>query len=108
MAFKSKVSENIGISSSATQISPTVAASTTLTCIGLSIANTSANTITVSLKLTKSDASTGFIIKNAEILTGSTLVAVGGDQKLVLEAGDTIAAWSSSANTADVIISYLV
>lgn len=109
MAFKSKVSANISnASGSPTTVTPTVAATTTLTIIGMSVANTTGSDITVNAKLIKADASNAHIVKSAPVSTGGTLILVGGDQKIVLETGDSITAWSSAASSADVIISYLV
>jgi hypothetical protein len=62
----------------------------------------------VSAKLTKADASTGFLVKEATVLPGGALVVVGGDQKVVLEAGDAITAYASAGTSADAIVSYLV
>ena len=107
MAFKSKVTANIGTSGSASTITPTVSSGTTATVIGLSLANTVATAITVSAKLTKADASTAFLVKDATVLPGGALVIVGGDQKVVLEAGDAITAYASAGTSADAVISYL-
>ena len=75
-------------------------ASTQVTVIGLSIANTSADTATVSAK--KNDA---YVVKDATVVSGGTLVIVGGDQKLVIEPDDTIKV--TSDQTVDVITSTL-
>ena len=107
MAFKSKVTANIGTSGSPSAVTPTVSAGNTATLIGLSLANTTAVNITVSAKLVKADASTGFLVKEATVVPGGALVIVGGDQKLVLEAGDSVTAYSSASNSADAIVSYL-
>lgn len=108
MAFKSKVTANIGTSGSPSTVTPTVSSGTTATLIGLSLANTTASNITVSAKLTKADASNGFLVKDATVLPGGALAIVGGDQKVVLEAGDSITAYASGSNSADAIVSYLV
>lgn len=107
MAFKSKVSASISTSGSPTTVTPTVTAGTTATLIGLSFANTTAAALTVSAKLVKADASTGFLVKDATVLPGGALVVVGGDQKLVLEAGDSVTAYASTAASVDAIVSYL-
>lgn len=73
---------------------------TETTVIGLSIANTSATTATVSVKLNNA-----YIVKDAPVPIGGSLVAVGGDQKLVVEATDTIKV--TSDQTVDVITSTL-
>jgi hypothetical protein len=108
MAFKSLVTPNIGVSASPSTITGTVSNGTTATLIGLSLANTSAVAINVSAKVNKSGGSSGFLVKDATVLPGGTIAIVGGDQKLVLEAGDTVTAYASAANSADAVISYLV
>ena len=106
MAFKSKVSANIGLLASPTTLTDTVSANTAHTVIGLSLANTSASNITVSCKLVKT-AGNAHLIKDATILPGGALIIVGGDQKLVLEAGDSVTAWASASSSCDAVVSYL-
>ena len=108
MAFKSNVVANIGTSGSPSTVTPTVSAGTTATLIGLSLANTVSTNITVSAKLNKSGGSSAFLVKDAVVLPGGALAIVGGDQKVVLEAGDTITAYASASNSADAITSFLV
>ena len=106
MPFKSKISANIGLSASPTTVTDTVSASTAHTVIGFSLANITTSTITVSAKLNKG-ASSAFIVKDATVLAGGTIVLVGGDQKVVLEAGDTLTAYCSASSSCDAIVSYL-
>lgn len=108
MAFKSKVTPNIGLSGAPSTITDTVAAAAAHTLIGLSIANITASTITVSARLNKNGGSSAFLVKDATVLPGGALAIVGGDQKVVLETGDTVTAYASAATSADAIISYLV
>lgn len=108
MAFKSKASASIGLSGAPTTVSDVVASSTTNTVIGLSLANVGSAPVSASVKLNKSGGSSAFLIKDAIVPLGGALVVVGGDQKLVLEAGDTITAYSSVASSIDVVTSYLV
>lgn len=75
-------------------------ASTQSTVIGLSVANTAVTTATVDVKL-----NTAYIVKGAPVPVGGSLVIVGGDQKLVVEATDIIVV--TSDQTVDVIISTL-
>jgi len=107
MAFKSKVSANIGLLASPTTITDTVSAGTAHTVIGLSLANISANNITITCKLNKSGGASAHLIKDATLLPGGALIVVGGDQKLVLEAGDTVTAYASSSTSCDAVVSYL-
>lgn len=108
MAFKSKVTPNIGTSGAQSTVSDTVSAGSPHTMIGLSLANTTAVNITVSARLVKSGGSSAFLVKDATVLPGGALAIVGGDQKLVLEAGDSVAAYASAGNSADAVVSYLV
>jgi hypothetical protein len=62
----------------------------------------------VSAKLVKADTSNAFLVKDATVLPGGALAIVGGDQKLVLEAGDSVTAYASAGTSADAIVSYLV
>lgn len=107
MAFKSKVTANIGTSGSPSTITPTVSSGTTATVIGLSLANVVSTNVTISAKLVKADTSSAFLVKDATVLPGGAIVIVGGDQKVVLEAGDSITAYASGSNSVDAIISYL-
>jgi hypothetical protein len=90
--------QNTSVTTEATVL--TGPASTQTTVIGLSIANTGAGAATVSVKL-----NTAYIVKDAPIPIGGSLVAVGGDQKVVVEATDTIKV--SSDVIVDVITSTL-
>jgi hypothetical protein len=108
MAFKSSVTPNIGTSGSPSTITPTVSAGTTATLVGLSLANTTGSNVTASTKLNKSGGGSAFLVKDATILPGGALVVVGGDQKVVVETGDTVTAYASAGSSVDAIVSYLV
>lgn len=107
MPFKSKVNSSIGLSASPTTVSDTVSASYAHTIIGLSAANTTTNSITISVKLNKSGGTSSFLIKDAPVYVGSSLVLIGNDQKCILEPGDTITAYSSASSSCDVVLSYI-
>ena len=87
----------------------TVGSNTTTTVIGLTCANvTTTNPIKVNIKFYDASANNNFfIVKNAEIFEGGALVAVGGDQKLVLEIGDKIKVSSDTAASVDTIVSVM-
>jgi hypothetical protein len=108
MAFKSIASPSIGTSGSPTTLTAAVGAGQTQTLIGLAFANISGANSTVSAKLNKNGGTSAFLIKDALVLPGGALAVVGGDQKLVLEQGDTITAYSSVATSIDATLSYLV
>ena len=104
-AFKNKTQRQIGKSLTAIE-SYTVAGSTETTVIGLTIANTSASQILVDATL--NDGSNDFyIVKAAPVPVGSSLVVIGGDQKVVLMPGDSIKVKSSAGTSADAIMSIL-
>ena len=105
MAFKSVATANIG--TGATIVSDTVSSSTTHTVIGFSVSNIVANAITVTASLTKSGGNTAYMVKGATVSSGGTIVIVGGDQKVVLEEGDTMKVLTDTATSADAIVSYL-
>lgn len=75
-------------------------AATQVTVIGLTVAGVSGNATKASIK--KNGV---YVVKDAPIAVGGTLVAIGGDQKVVIEPGDTISV--SADNTVDVIVSTL-
>jgi hypothetical protein len=80
--------------------------STTVVVVGLSVANTTATSINV--EVTLNDGSTDYyVIKDAPVNSGASLVVVGGDQKIVLEAGHSIKVNSSASASADAIMSIM-
>ena len=80
----------------------------TSTVIGLTMANTTSSSITVSIKVHDNSAGASyFIVKDAPVLAGGSLVVVGGDQKIVLESSDYIFGYSSASSSADAFISVL-
>lgn len=103
--FKRFASANVGTSLEAVG-AYTVPASNTTTAIGLSIANTA--NVGINIDVTLSNSSFDFyIVKNAPVSVGGALVAIGGDQKVVLEAGDSIKVKSDTATSVDAILSVL-
>ena len=108
-SFKSETDKEIG-TSTATVF--TCASSTETTVIGLSVANRVSSQILIDVELDASTRTSGaedkvFLVKDAPIPVGGSLVVVGGDQKLVMEPGDTIKVTSDTATSADVVVSHL-
>ena len=85
----------------------TVPAATQATVVGLCCANTTNTAVTVSIYLTQSSVNY-YIVNNATVPAGGSLVAVGGDQKLVMKANDALVVVASTASCIDVIVSALV
>ena len=103
--FTRKTSQNIG--ATATQIGAyTVAASTTTIAIGLTCTNTTGSAITANVFLANATANT-YIVANAPISSGASLIPIGGDQKIVMITGDKIYVQSSAATSIDAILSIM-
>ena len=104
-AFKNKTHRQIG--TTLTKIEAyDCPGSTETTIIGLTIANTSASAIEVDATL--NDGTNDFyIVKAAPVPVGSSIVIIGGDQKVVLMPGDSVKVRSDTATSADAIMSIL-
>ena len=111
-AFKLKTFDGSSTAADTDMTIYTGKASTETTIIGMSIANISSSQITVDVKIESdtSDTETNsnvFLIKDAPIPVGGTLVPVGGDQKVVIQATDVVKVQCDTANAADTIMSIL-
>jgi hypothetical protein len=103
--FKNSITGSIG---TAGTIVYQVPAQTTSTIIGVNVANTNTQNISVNVMVRDTSANkVAYLVKDALVTQGGSAVLVGGDQKLVLEAGDFLSVTSSLANSADVIVSIL-
>ena len=78
----------------------TGAASTETTLIGCTIANTSANDAAVDVKI-----GGAYMLKGAPVFTGGAMTPIGGEQKVVMMAGEDLKV--TSTETVDVIVSVL-
>lgn len=101
--FKNNVVTAVGTTMVNAYVCP---AATQTTAIGMTIANLNTNAITANIVL-HTAGSNVHILKNCTIPPGGALVPIGGDQKLVLEAGDFLHVNTSIASSADVIVSVL-
>ncbi len=99
--FKNYVAADVG-----TSASTIITASAATTVIGMTVANLTTSPITVSVYVTIS-ATDYYVVKDAVVPAGGSLVPIGGDQKLVLETGDALKVISDTATSADVIASVL-
>lgn len=85
----------------------TAPALTATTVIGMSVANITTSDAFVTVTLTDiSQSKTGHVGKDTKIPARGTLVVIGSDQKVVLEAGDYITV-VATAGEVDVILSVL-
>jgi hypothetical protein len=103
--FKNSVTGSIGTTNTRVYQTP---AATVSTVIGMSVSNIVTNNISVNVTITDaSTTQTRYLVRNGLIVEGSSMVVVGGEQKVVLESGDYISVVSSVATSADVIVSVL-
>jgi hypothetical protein len=101
--FINALSKNVGTSNTTVYTCPS---STQSTIIGLSVANTSASSITCDAFITDSGTDY-YLVKGAVVPAGGSLVVVGGDQKVVMEPAQELKATVSAASAADVVCSLL-
>lgn len=101
--FKSYFSKNVGTSAASVYTCPSA---TQTTLIGLSMANTSAAPITTDAYITRS-AVNYYLVKGATVPVGGSLVIVGGDQKVVMQASDVLYVVNSAATSGDCATSLL-
>lgn len=101
--FKNNFSKSVGTSPVSVYTGPSA---TQATIIGMTVANTSANLITVDVFIT-SGGEDYYLVKGANVPVGGSLVPIGGDQKVVIEAADVLKVQSSAASSADVAMSVL-
>jgi len=106
MANAFKLVTDTGVGTSAATVH-TGAASTETTVIGLSVANIHTSQIEVDVQLENNDGDNIYLIKAAPVPVGSSLVVVGGDQKVVMNASDVLKVTSNVASSADVALSIL-
>ena len=94
-------------------VGSTVASGATHTLIGMTIANILGSAITVEVIV--ENASGGgtrtWVVKDAPISSGGSLIPCGGDQKIVLwhngTNGDQLIVRSNTANSTNIVLSYL-
>ena len=104
-SFKRKLSRQIG-TSPVTIGAYTVGVATQVTVIGLSVANTTVSDVTASVAL-NDGTNDYYLVKDAPVPSGGALVLMGGDQKLVMQSGDSINVTSSAATSLDAVLSIL-
>jgi len=105
-AFKTFTAQNIDTSSSKATLY-TCPSSTETTIIGLNIANILTVSITVTVELLDGGSTITHVVKDAIVPVGSSLVAVGGPQKIVMNATDILKVYGSQADCCDAVLSVL-
>jgi len=103
-SFKLVTDTGVGTGAATTYTCPS---STETTIIGLTVANIHTAQIEVDVQLENNDGDNVYLIKAAPIPVGSSLVVVGGEQKVVMNADDVLKVTSNTATSADVALSIL-
>ena len=101
--FKLKTKANVGVTTSNVYVVPT---STTTVVIGVTLANTSGSGINVAIGITRASTDDVSVMKNVPIPQGSSLEFMQGN-KVVLEATDSLTAYSDVNNTLDVALTIM-
>lgn len=96
----------VGVGTSANAVYSPTATGIQSTVIGMTLANVTGAPLYASVYLSSGSAN-AYVIKDALVPSGGTLVPIGGDQKLVMEQNDVLYAVSSSSASVDVIVSVL-
>ena len=103
-AFKTFTDTAVGTANADVYTCPSA---TETTIIGQNIANRLTVSIPVNVQLNHNDGDNVHIVKSAIVPVGSSLVVVGGDQKIVMNASDILRITASQASAADVTLSVL-
>lgn len=102
--FINRISGSIGTTE---QTVYTVPGGTTTTLIGVSVASRIQSNIMVDVRVTKTGGSSAYLCTGSLVTPGSNIILVGGDQKVVLTAGDEVLVKSDVETSADVVLSAL-
>jgi hypothetical protein len=103
--FKRKLSRDIGNVAVAVG-NYTVSSNVTVVVVGLTVCNTTGSAVNASIFIDDGATAT-YLLKDAPIPGGGSLVAIGGDQKVILEEGDSIQVFSDALTSLDVTMSIM-
>lgn len=84
-----------------------VGANTTTIVVGFAVTNTTGSSITANVYIQDVAVANTYLVVNAPISAGSSLVVGGGDQKIVLETGDSMFVQSSASSSVDAVMSIM-
>lgn len=103
--FKRKLSRAVGTTPEIVG-TYTVDVGATSVIIGLTVTNILGAAVSANVFINDGAANTS-LVTTGPISSGSSLVVVGGDQKVVMETGDKIYVQSSAASSVDVVMSIM-
>lgn len=101
--FNNQLTSNVGTSPVTVYSTNSV---TKATVIGINISNNTTATVTADILLDNGITEV-YIVKSARIPAGTSLAAMGGDQKLVINENSTLSVQTDTATSSDVIVSVL-
>ena len=109
--FLSNLVPNVGPQSGSplagTTIIPAIPATQVAIIFGLSGTNLLTTPILATFYIRRANANVN-VLYQATVPVGSSIVVAGNDQKIVLQAGDALVAYSSASSGLDVLCSYLI
>lgn len=103
--FKRKLSRNVG-NVAVSVGSYTVSSGNVTVVVGLTVCNTTGSAVAGTVYL-YDGSNAHYLVKDAPIPGGASLVVVGGEQKIVLEPNDSIRVLSDTASSLDVVMSVM-
>lgn len=101
--FNNQLTANVGTSPIIVYSTDSV---TKATVIGINISNNTTSTVTADILL-DDGVTEVYIVKGARIPAGTSLAAIGGDQKLVINENSTMSVQTNVTTSSDVIVSVL-
>lgn len=103
--FKNAIASEVGNTFTSVYTAPSTPTAKTSYLIECDIACTEDSGVQISVKLTKGDGSSAYVVKNAPVPVGSAIQVIDG-QKIVLMPGDSLdVKCETSGSTVDVILS---
>ena len=103
--FYRKLSRNVGNVATAVG-SYTVGSGNTAIVLGLTVCNTTGSAINTSVSIFDG-TNTTYLVKDAPVPGGGSLVVVGGDQKIVLQTSDQVRVASDTLTSLDAVMSIM-
>jgi hypothetical protein len=102
--FLRRTTKNIG-QTTATVGGYTVPTGKAATLVGVNLCNLLTVAVTANVAIANSSASLIYLAVNVKIPASSSFVPVGGDQKVILQVGDSVRVTANTASSVDAYIS---
>ena len=102
--FRNVVEQNIGTTPTTLL---TTGSTSSATCIGLSLSNLTQGVVFVSLKVVGGGSDPAWYLKDVPITANTTLKAINGGEKLILEPDDQLIVEANTDDSLDCVLSYV-